>query len=158
MLYIRLENSVPVEVSSEYPGKQTMKTQDRIVWARNADGKFGPHGWLNRNDIGTYAYAFTLAALLTDRYKSEQRVFLACNRGDRDFDVIEAPRVGDKVSKGFNGDYYPEGEITRITPKWQITTSTGAKFRRVKNTAGWRETGRGFSMVGGHIDERNPSY
>lgn len=157
MLYIRLENSVPVEVQTEYPGK-TLAAQARIKWARNEDGTFNAEGWLNRNDIGSYAYAFTIAALLTDKYKADKRTFLACNRNDRDFDVIEAPKVGDKVSKGFNGDYYPEGEITRITPKWQITTSTGAKFRRVKNTASWRETGRGFSMVGGHIDERNPSY
>jgi hypothetical protein len=72
--------------------------------------------------------------------------------------VIRAPVLGDAVSKSFNGDTYPCGYIARITKTWQITTDTGQKFRRYKNTAGWREAGRGFWMVGGHLYEQNPSF
>jgi hypothetical protein len=161
VLYIRLENFIPVEVSTEHPKGPAS------IWAMQPKGgdwhdlENVGSGWITRNDIGSYAYAFTLASLLTDKYKAEQRTFLATDATESTsprYDVIEAPKVGDPVSKSFNGDSYPEGVITKITPTWQITTSTGAKFRRYKNTAGFRQAGRGFWMVGGHRDERNPSY
>lgn len=153
MLHIRMENHLPVEVSTTYP-----KGMAPTDWYRKADGTMGPDGWLDRNDMKSFAFARTLADLLTEKLG---RTFLPCDKGDGvypRYDVIEAPKVGDKVSRGFNGDYYPEGEIVKVTPTYQITTSTGKKFRRYKETAGWREVGRGFWMTAGHIDERNPHF
>jgi hypothetical protein len=162
MLYIRLENFVPVEVSTQCPKCKG----DGKVWAMKPEvpGQYDKmvntgDGWMSRGDIGSFSYAFTLAALLTEKFKSEGRTFLASDAGPYTsprFDVIEAPKVGDLVSKSFNGDTYPEGVITKITPKWQITTSTGVKFRRVKDSAGWRATGGTWWMTGGHHYEQNP--
>jgi hypothetical protein len=36
-------------------------------------------------------------------------------------------KVGDAVSYGFNGDWYPDGEVARITKNFLITT-TGNKY------------------------------
>jgi hypothetical protein len=162
MLYIRLANFVPVEVTLQSPKCKS----DGWAFQPKIPGKYDEMvntgtGWLSRNDIRSYAYAFTLAALLTDVYKESGTTFLACDAGSHTsprYDVIEAPKVGDLVSKSFNGDTYPEGEITKITPKWQITTSTGVKFRRKKESAGWLATGGTWRMVGGHSYEQNPSF
>lgn len=74
------------------------------------------------------------------------------------YDVMEAPQVGDKVSQAFNGDYYPEGEIVSITKNLQVTTSTGVKFRRRKQSSVWVRVGGTFAMVQGHITEQNPHF
>jgi hypothetical protein len=128
------------------------------LWAVDQDGKQKPDGWINRNDILSFARASTLASILSEKLG---RLYLPADAGPRTsprYDVIEAPQVSDEVSRGFNGDYYPCGTITKITPTYQITTSTGAKFRRVKESSRWQETGGGFSMVHGVRDERNPSF
>lgn len=74
------------------------------------------------------------------------------------YDICRIPHVGDKVSKAFNGDYYPEGEIVKITKNLTVITSTGARFRRVKETSGWRKEGGTWWLVNGHHDERNPHF
>ena len=87
--------------------------------------------------------------------------FLATDAGESvspRYDVIEAPAVGDKVSYGFNGDYYPDGEIVKISPKWMITTSTGSTYRRRGNRGQWLKPGGTWGMVAGHRDERNPHF
>lgn len=75
------------------------------------------------------------------------------------FSVIEPPKVGDKVSYGFNGDYYPDGEIVKISGKNLriVTTSTGSKFWRRGNSGRWVMNGT-WSLVPGHRSERNPSF
>ena len=146
MLHIRLEAGFPVEVTSDFPKDGT--------WC----SKGGVDGWINRNDIKSFAYAQTLAQILTEKFGT---IYLATDAGESTsprYDVQEAPKVGDKVSKSFNGDSYPCGTIVKITPTWQITTDTGAKFRRYKESGAWRQTGRGFWMISGHHDERNPSF
>lgn len=72
------------------------------------------------------------------------------------FSIMELPKVGDAVSYSFNGDTYPDGYIVAMTKKLQITTSTGSKYRRYKNTSGWRKTGGTWWLVKGHIYEQNP--
>lgn len=76
------------------------------------------------------------------------------------FAVAAMPKVGDEVSMGFNGDYYPEGKIARISPTYKtITTTTGVRFTRTGQME-WKQGGKrgAFSMVRGHRDERNPHF
>jgi len=72
------------------------------------------------------------------------------------FSVIKPPAVGDKVSMGFNGDYYPVGEIVKITTKTMrvIVTSDGKRFYRHRNSSRWLH--RCFALVKGHIEAQNP--
>lgn len=75
------------------------------------------------------------------------------------FDVVRKPKVGEPVSMAFNGDYYPDGYIAKISPTMKkITTTTGTTYYRRRQTASWLRNGKTFSMVGGHIDKRNPSF
>jgi len=74
------------------------------------------------------------------------------------YDVIEAPCVGDKVSCGFNGDYYPEGEIVKISKNFKIiTTSAGKKFYRKGLTGHWVHS-KMWALVAGHHEEKNPHF
>lgn len=149
MLYIRLENHFPVEATQTAP--KDVKPNE---WAFGPNGEPRPNGWLNRNDIKSWAFCHTLAQMLSMYSKDGTRYLPTQNQSGTEFDVIVAPKVGDEVSRGFNGDYYPCGKITKITPTWQITTDTGAKFRRVKESAAWKETRGSFWMVNGVHDER----
>lgn len=74
------------------------------------------------------------------------------------YDVIEAPQVGDPVSYGFNGDYYPDGTVTYVTPGscYLVRTSTGNTYRRRANSAHWAQPGGTWALVPGHHEERNP--
>lgn len=74
------------------------------------------------------------------------------------FGIVEVPKVGDEVSYAFNGDYYPCGVIERITDKLTVITSTGDRFRRVKNTAGWKKEGGTWWLVNGHVDRRSEEF
>lgn len=73
--------------------------------------------------------------------------------------VYATPRVGDPISYAFNGDYRPDGYIRRISPTMKaITSTTGRRyFRRGENGGAWIHAGQ-WSMVAGHIDERNPNF
>jgi hypothetical protein len=72
--------------------------------------------------------------------------------------VIRTPKVGDPVSRAFNGDYYPDGEIAKISPSLKvITTTTNTRFYRWQESGWWRANGM-WTMVHGHHDERNPSF
>ncbi len=74
------------------------------------------------------------------------------------YDVIEKPQVGDPVSYAFNGDYYPCGHISAISASMKIiTTTTGKKFYRRKQTAKWLESNT-WALVSGHISKLNPSF
>lgn len=73
------------------------------------------------------------------------------------FSTIEPPRVGEPVSYGFNGDYYPDGYIVKVGKNYRtVTTSTGARYWRRRETASWVKTGGTWSLVKGHRKERNP--
>lgn len=76
------------------------------------------------------------------------------------FVAARLPQVGDEVSMGFNGDYYPLGKITRISKTYsRITTESGRVFTRV-GPVSWKEGGKrgAFSLVQGKHDERNPHF
>ena len=77
-----------------------------------------------------------------------------------DYSTTQTFRVGDKVSKGFNGDCYPEGVIVKITPSGIIATDTGEIFRPYKHNGammGWKSQ-RTWWLVSGHHHKQNPSF
>lgn len=75
------------------------------------------------------------------------------------FDVTQMPKVGDEVSRGFNGDYYPCGTVVSISATGkQVMTSDGRKFIRRKQTAAWVEARSCFCLVKGHINRLNPEF
>lgn len=84
------------------------------------------------------------------------RPFVAVERdGYPKNDIVPVPRVGDPISYGFNGDYYPCGRISRVSPTGKVITSTqGHKFYRRGKTSKWRYN-KFWSLVRGHISEWN---
>lgn len=151
MRFVKLKNGLPVELSNEYP------KGDGTVWAkRNEKGD----GWISTRDLNSFEEVTTLAAYLT---AMTGKTFLPADAGAHcspRYDVIEAPKVGDPISYGFNGDSYPDGEIVRITPNWMVISSTGSRYNRSRQGrgGGWRKVGGTWSMIHGHIYEQNPSF
>lgn len=111
-----------------------------------------------RHDIQNLAHAEEIA---TDATRLTGRLHIGVDQGDCTwprYDVIEAPKVGDPVSRAFNGDYYPAGTITKVSPTLKrVETSTGVLFFRVRETASWRSAGTWW-MYRGHRSELNPSF
>ncbi|MBT9138102.1 MAG: hypothetical protein DDT31_00649 [Syntrophomonadaceae bacterium] len=139
MIYIRVVNELPVEWTSNFSPEQHKGSQ-----------------WQSRRDWQDYATVERFAQYLT---AATGKTYLPADYTENvspRYDIIEAPKVGDLVSYGFNGDYYPCGAITKITKGWRVTTSGGKKFNRFKQTGNWLAIGGTWSMVSGHINERNP--
>lgn len=171
MLYMRLNESIEVvELASDRKAVMAIcnASDTGAQWARQpiggkwneryTNGQIGA-GWLNRNDIESFEFAQRLAASAS---KLGKRDYLATDEGtccSPRYDVIEAPMVGDEVSYGFNGDYYPDGKITKVSESYNtITTSTGSTYRRRGDTGCWKKPGGTWSLVRGHVNERNPSF
>lgn len=75
------------------------------------------------------------------------------------YDIIEAPKVGEFVSYGFNGDYYPDSKITKISASYRrVVTESGNVYYRRNQTASWKKKGGTWGMVKGYVNERNPSF
>ena len=144
MLYIRFNGGLICEISKEHPKGEHFR----------AKGK--ENGWLSTRDAESYEEACTWAKYMT---AMSGTTYLGYDNGPSvwpRYGVFEAPKVGDPVSYSFNGDTYPCGHITRITPTWQITTDSGKKFRRPGTRGGFRMVGGTWSMVAGHVEECNP--
>jgi len=144
MIYVKFENNLPVAAV----------TNGHASWLNAEEHE----NYQSRWDWKSFEEVEQIAANLS---KATGSSWLGVDRGESvfpRFDVIAAPTVGSPVSEGFNGDYRPCGTIVQITKKLQVTTSTGAKFRRVKNTATWCRVNGGGSMVDGHIDRYNPHF
>lgn len=114
----------------------------------------------NNEEFVSYEEAVEFANAHT---QETQSVWLPVDHGRGrypQYEVIEAPKLGDLVSMGFNGDYYPEGEIVHISKTYHtIKTSTGKTFRRVKKTGSWKlPNGNPFCMVPGHRREWNREF
>lgn len=151
MKYIRVERGRPVEVSATHPG-----CGDH--WVRQSEPLSQATGWMSSRDFKDLDAARTMATYLT---AFTGRTYLPADEGDGvwpRYRVVEAPKVGDEVSRSFNGDTYPCGKVTKVTRTWQVTTDTGATFRRYKQTGGWREAGRGFWLIAGNHYEQNPHF
>jgi hypothetical protein len=110
-----------------------------------------------RWDWKSFADVERIAALLT---KFTGNTWLPCDKECTfpQFDVVEAPKVGDAVSSSFNGDTRPRGYVTKVTSKFQVNTSTGHKFRRDRSTASWKMCNGYEYLVPGHIETTNPHF
>lgn len=74
------------------------------------------------------------------------------------YDVIKAPKVGDKVSYAFNGDCYVCGKIIGISPSYRlITTDSGKTFYRKRLTGTWLYN-KTWALVNGHHYTQNPEF
>lgn len=111
-----------------------------------------------RHDWDTFEQAVEIAHGLTESTGTRYIATDSGNGGLPRYDVIKAPAIGDKVSYAFNGDYYPCGEISKISDSMRcITTTDGAKFYRRKMTGTWLKD-RTWSMVHGHINRKNMEF
>jgi len=148
MLYVLFNKGLPVRVTTEspYTGTPKLKEFPGLVYDE------AKSSW----DYKSFAKVEGIAMRLT---AMTGKTYLPCDASASTsprYSVIEAPAVGDPISYGFNGDYYPCGTIVKITKGWRITSSTGKVFNRRKNSCGWRMVGGTWGMVAGHVDERNP--
>lgn len=136
MLYFKLSASGVISVHEEYT----------------------PENTVSRWDFECFEQALLIAI---QAETATGNAYLPIDNGENvspRYDVIESPRVGDSVSRGFNGDYYPEGEIVKISDSYKvITTSTGKKFYRKGLTGRWR-FGRIWTLVAGQHSRKNPSF
>jgi hypothetical protein len=156
MFHVLFNGNLIVGVTTESPFTGTPKLKDlfdpktgaKIVYDRVED----------RWDWKTMDRVRELAAKLT---AITGKTYLPADAGSAvspRYDVFQPPAIGDDVSYGFNGDYYPCGKIVRITKGWRITTSEGKVFNRRKESAGWRMVGGTWSLVQGTHYEQNPSF
>ena len=115
-------------------------------------------GWVSRHDFKTFEQAQEVADAASN---FEGVDYIATDEGEScspRYDVIMAPEVLDPVSYTFNGDAYPCGFIKTISKTMKkITTTTGKTFYRKRNTGSWVSSPC-WSMVMGHINERNPHF
>lgn len=151
MIYVKFNSKgEPVRASSVYPEN---------CW-----------GWESRWDWKSFERVAEIAAglnkLAADFCPLEANKYLAVDSGPSvspRYDIIEAPKVGDKISYSFNGDTYPDGEIVRISKDLRvITSSTGSRYWRVKlsehGSGKWLKSGGTWSLVKGHVSEWNKEF
>lgn len=139
----------------------TIVTSDsRVVYAGDdrVHGDLLPEGTrVERWAIKSMAEAEALAVRATRDLAP--RKFLAADAGENvspRYDVIEAYKVGDKVGYEFNGDRYADGEIIRISESGRvITTSTGKRYYRHKQSSSWLQTGGTWVLSRGHHTTTN---
>lgn len=126
------------------------------LYARQNDGEPGIFKLFhveNRNDWKTLEAAQKVAAHLPGYIATDAGASVSPR-----YDVIKLPKVGDKVSKAFNGDSYPCGVIVKISKTLKaITTDGGDVFYRVRQTGSWRTAGT-WSLQAGHVYTQNPSF
>lgn len=143
MITVRLENGRVVEKLAEFP------KGDAAGWAA---GRYE-----NRNDWRTLDRAQEVATQLTE-VTGELHVATETPNQYPRFDVVRAPAVGDKVSYAFNGDYYPDGEIVKVSDSLRVvTTSSGKRYFRQGATARWVNGGM-WGLVQGHVSRLNPEF
>lgn len=160
MNYVLYHNGQVVGVTTESPFTGTSKFKEIPGVTYNQVKTAG--------DYKSFPEVEVVAAILT---QLTGETYLAFDNGEHTshrFGVARAPKVGDNVSYGFNGDYYPCGKIVRITKGWRIYTEDASKpegarrqkctFNRRKQTSSWLMVGGTWSLVNGIVDERNPHF
>lgn len=130
----------------------------------NGDTVLDRHAYKNFDDAQAAAQIANRADPRRGGQCSEDRdIYIATDGGEGlwpRYDVVRIPQVGDKVSVGFNGDAYPRGVIVSVGAgkRMVVTTDEGNKYNRFRKTGTWREAGNGWSLIHGHVNERNPSF
>jgi hypothetical protein len=157
MLYFKIDdNDSVIAIADDMPA-ELKTTNGYKLWSRQMDGTRHA-GWLNRNDMPDLNYAQMIAAGAST-FTGER--YIAIDSGPDvapRFNVIRAPAVGDDVSMAFNGDYYPVGQITKISQSLkQVTTSSGRKFYRRGTGGAWIYKGC-FALIPGTIERLNPEF
>jgi hypothetical protein len=117
--------------------------------------------WINRHDIQSFEHAEQIAAQ-ANALIGAGTALIPVDSGEGcypRYDVVEAPTIGQKVSRALNGDYYPDGEIVKISGKEHriVTTSTGRKYYRRRQSSVWIAD-KIYAMVHGHISRLNPEF
>lgn len=157
MLYVKIENGKAVraatveELAAEYP------TETGGAWCR--------YGWQDRNDWHKLGYE-NVCRIAAELSAATGRLYLGTDAGpcvSPRYDVVEAPKVGDKVSKSFNGDSYPCGEVVSVSTSGRTVTARTAngilwKFYRRRLTGSWILSGGTWSLISGHVSKQNPSF
>jgi hypothetical protein len=119
-------------------------------------------GTVSRWDFKTYADAEAIAKSANEMAGGTD-TYIATDAGEYTsprYDVQRVPKVGELVSKGFNGDYYPCGKIVSVGTgaKMVVKTDTGAVFYRRKLTGSWVKEGGTWYLVAGHKSDKNPHF
>ena len=118
----------------------------------------GQQGYQSRWDWKTFDQAQKVAEAASE-FAGEE--WIATDSGGSVFpryDIIRAPKVGDLISYYFNGDCYPDGKIVKISATRKlVTSSTGRKYYRSKETGSWINHGT-WCMVQGHHTSKNPHF
>lgn len=162
--YFRLDANLDVvEITDgrkEVPGAGT----DPSIWAYQP-GKPGlGAGWIERWHFPSLEFVTRLAASASKLTGDE---WLPVDRGSHTsprYDVMVCPKVGDDVSKGFNGDYYPIGKVVAISkaPERRVITVDGPRgklrFYRNKLSSGWTQSGGTWGLVKGVVDRYNQEF
>lgn len=139
---------------------KTFRTKGKLVHAGvvTGDVDYTDRTIENRGDWKTFEAAKEVAEVLGPKY-------LATDAGPNvypRYDVIKVPQVGDVVSYGFNGDYYPCGKVKSVSKslkKIVTVEENGAEhvFWKRGNRGSWVMNGT-WSLICGYHDERNPSF
>lgn len=140
-----------VQITARLNGKPVEATAVKFDYA-----SMDPRNYENRNDWKSFEAAETIAKALGDGYIA---VDAGAHVSPR-YDVIELPKVGDDVSYGFNGDYYPCGKIVHMSrgPNYRkIVTDDGSVFWRARKTGSWKKD-QTWTLVQGVINKRNPDF
>lgn len=101
------------------------------------------------------------ALALAEQAKHPELVVLAYDHGENvtpRFGITEAPKVGDDVSYGFNGDYYPAGKVEQIGKDYKRIKAGGEWYYRRKLAPRWVKAGGTWGLIKGIRDERNPCF
>lgn len=165
---VAVSDKLPDECRSWAVGLGPCPYGKKPIDENNLDAGFSyGAGWVNRNDISEYPGAPFLYAqqIAESASKLVGRPFLAVDDGEcvsPRYDVIEAPQVGDDVSKAFNGDYYPVGKIVAIQKNYRRIVVDGSArgrliFARRKESGSWLNKGM-WSLVSGVINKWNPEF
>ena len=150
MRHVLFNGSLPVALapSNPFTGTSKLKEFPGITYDRVE----------SRWDWKSMEYVEGLAMRIT---AFTGKSFIAVDNGEcvsPRYDIMELPKVGDEVSYGFNGDYYPDGKIVSITKKFMIKTSTGNTYRRRRQSGAWLQPGGTWGLCQGHISEQNPHF
>lgn len=133
---------LPLEVRDSYPN----------------EFEYRDPAWQNCWDWTSFEEVERLALYVTAMIGKTHLAVDNTNAVSPRYDVMVAPKVGDHVSYGFNGDFYPDGEITKITKGWMIITSGGNTYRRKGKRASWLQPGGTWSLVQGWISQQSTPF